>query len=392
VTTSFSENPEQPFTSINLNFKTGALAPIANPLICGTATTVASFSPLTGTANVSPAVEPFTVDSNGSGAACSSPLPFALSQGTESEPTTGGAHTNYDFNLSRADGEQYLSQVQTVLPEGLVGAIPAVTQCGEAQANEGTCPAASRIGTATVAAGAGPTPYSFSGPVYFTGPYDGAPFGLSIVVPAVAGPFNLGNVVTRATINVDPTTTRVTVTSVLPTIVKGIPLRLRNINIDTNKQGFLFNPTNCSVLATESTLTSTLGATDSLSSGFQASNCSALAFKPSFKATSGGKTSKVDGASLETTINQPAGQANIKGVLVQLPKQLPSRLTTLNKACPEATFARTPTTATPARSSAARGRTRRRSRANCRARRSSSPTAARRSRISTWSWKPTACA
>jgi len=342
VVTRFEENPEQPFTSVNLNFTTGPLAPIANPLICGTATSAATFSPLTGTEAKSPAVEPFTVDSNGAGAACNSPLPFALSQSTENEPTTGGSHTNYNFSLARGDGNQYLSQVKTTLPEGLVGAIPTVTQCAEAQANEGTCSAASRIGTATVLAGAGPTPYAFSGPVYLTGPYDGAPFGLSIAVPAVAGPFNLGTVVTRATINVNPSTTRVTVDSVLPTIVKGVPLRLRNININTNKQGFLFNPTNCSALATESTLTSTLGATQSLSSGFQASNCSALAFKPSFKATSGGKTSKINGASLETTINQPAGQANIKGVLVQLPKQLPSRLTTLNKACPEATFAANP--------------------------------------------------
>ena len=191
-------------------------------------------------------------------------------------------------------------------------------------------------------AGAGPTPYSFSGPVYLTGPYNGAPFGLSIVVPAVAGPFNLGNVVTRSTINVDPTTARVTVNNVLPTIVKGVPIRLRNISVNTNKQGFLFNPTNCSLLATESTVTSTLGATQSLSTPFQVANCSALAFKPTFKSTAGGKTSKANGASLETTINQPAGEANINSVLVQLPKQLPSRLTTLHKACPEKTFAANP--------------------------------------------------
>jgi hypothetical protein len=341
VTTTFSENPEQPFTSVSLKFKTGALAPLANPLICGTASSTASFSPLTGTATQTPFVEPFTVDSNGAGGACS-PLPFALSQGTEYEPATAGAHTNYTYDLGREDGQQYLSQVKTVLPEGLVGQIPLVTQCGETQANEGTCSSASRIGTATVQAGAGPTPYTFSGPVYFTGPYHGAPFGLSISVPSIAGPFNLGNVVTRSTINVDPSTARVTVTSVVPTIVKGVPIRLRSISVDTNKQGFLLNPTSCGVLATESTLTSTLGATQNLSSPFQTSNCTGLAFKPSFKAAAGGKTSKANGASLETTINQPAGQANIKGVLVQLPKQLPSRLTTLNKACPEKTFAANP--------------------------------------------------
>ena len=344
LTTTFSENPEQPFSEAIFHFTAGALAPIANPLTCGTATTAATLTALSTGIQVGPSVSPFAVDSNGEGGACPSPLPFALSQNTEYLPSTAGAHTNYTYELSRADGQQYLSQVKTVLPEGLVGAIPTVTQCAEAQANAGTCSSASQIGVANVLAGAGPAPYSFSGPVYLTGPYDGAPFGLSITVPANAGPFSLGNVVTRSTINVDPSTARVTVTSFVPTIVKGVPIRLRNISVDTNKQGFLFNPTSCGVLATESTLTSTLGATQSLSSPFQTSNCGGLAFKPSFKAATGGKTSKVNGASLETTINQPAGQANIKGVLVQLPKQLPSRLTTLNKACPEKTFAANPYT------------------------------------------------
>jgi hypothetical protein len=190
--------------------------------------------------------------------------------------------------------------------------------------------------------GVGPEPYAFSGAVFLTGPYDGAPYGLSIAVAAVAGPFNLGTVVTRATINVDPTTARVIATSVLPTIVKGIPVRLRGVSVAINRARFLLNPTNCGALATEYALTSTFGATQSLSSPFQVDECSGLAFKPSFKATTSGKASKANGASLETTINQPADQANIRSVLLQLPRQLPSRLTTLQKACPEATFAANP--------------------------------------------------
>jgi hypothetical protein len=161
-------------------------------------------------------------------------------------------------------------------------------------------------------------------------------------VGAVAGPFNLGNVVTRGTINVEPYTARVVATSTLPTIYKGIPLRLRGISVEIKKQGFLVNPTNCGALATETTLTSTLGATQSMSIPFQVNNCGALAFKPSFGSAAGAKTSKANGASLETTLNMPAGGANVKSVLVQLPKQLPSRLTTLQKACPEATFAANP--------------------------------------------------
>ena len=342
LTATFTENPEQPFSNAILKFTSGALAPIANPLTCGAAKTTTSLTPYTGQPPVSPFSE-FNVDSNNAGGACASPLPFTLSQSVVNQsPGYAGAKTSYTLNVQRSDGQQYLSQIKTVLPEGLVGLLPTVTQCPEPQASKGECPGTSEIGKVNVSAGAGSRPYGFHGSVYLTGPYGGAPFGLSVVVPAVAGPYNLGNVVTRGTINVEPYTARVVATSNLPTIVGGIPLRLKGISVEINKQGFLQNPTSCGVLQTETTLTSTLGATQSLSSPFQVGNCNALAFKPSFKAATGAKTSKANGASLETTINMPAGDANVKSVLVQLPKQLPSRLTTLQKACPEATFAANP--------------------------------------------------
>jgi hypothetical protein len=343
LTASFTENPQQPFSNLTLHFKGGALAPLANPLTCGTATTATSLVPFTGTPAQSPSSS-FVVDANNAGAACASPLPFSLTQGTVNQSPNGGAATSYTLNVTRADGQQYLSQIKTTLPEGLVGLIPTVTQCAEAEANAGTCPVASKIGVVGVEAGAGPTPYTFTGNVYLTGPYNGAPFGLSIVVPAVAGPFNLGNVVTRGTLTVDPYTARVTATSTLPTIVKGVPLRLRHIAVNINKQGFLTNPTNCGALSTDSTLSGftapglASGATQNLSTAFQVTACGALAFKPSFKAKTLAKTSKANGASLETTLNIGTGQTNFKSVVVQLPKQLPSRLTTLQKACPEAVF------------------------------------------------------
>jgi len=194
-----------------------------------------------------------------------------------------------------------------------------------------------------VSAGAGSEPFNFPGKVYLTGPFEGAPFGLSIVVPSIAGPFNLGNVIARAKIEVDPHTAQVIATdNAVPSIVGGIPIRMKSLSISLNHQGFERNPTNCGVLATESTLTGSLGATASVSTPFQAEGCSALAFKPSFKATTSGKFSKANGASIETTIGEGAGQANIKSVLVQLPKQLPSRLSTLQKACPQATFEANP--------------------------------------------------
>ncbi|HEV3318845.1 MAG TPA: hypothetical protein VG053_03805 [Solirubrobacteraceae bacterium] len=331
----FANNPQLPFSDLILKFKGGPLAPVANPLACGATSVETLFTPYTG---LTPAlsVTPFTTTG------CPSPLPFSLKQSTQSSSADAGAYTSYTFNLNREDGQQYLSRLATALPPGLVGAIPSVPLCGEPQAQAGTCAATSEIGKATVNVGAGSEPYSFTGPVYLTGPYNGAPYGLSVAVAAVAGPFDLGTVVTRVGIGVDPYTARVIATSSLPTIVKGVPLRLKSLSVAVTRANFLFNPTNCAALASESTLTSTFGTTQQVSSPFQATNCAALAFKPSFKVSTAAKTSKLNGASLQVDLTQPAHQANIRSVFAQLPVQLPARLTTLQKACPEATFAQNP--------------------------------------------------
>ncbi|HWF31186.1 MAG TPA: hypothetical protein VG188_01370 [Solirubrobacteraceae bacterium] len=334
LTTVFSENPEQPFTNIVLSFKGGALAPIANPLSCAAGRAEGSFLPYTEIGSKTIAT-PF------SSTGCPSTIPFSLSQTTSNQTANAGGNTSYTFSLTRPAGNQYLGAVKTTLPAGLVGQIPKATQCTEAQASAepSQCPDSSQIGVASAIAGAGPTPFAFGGgKVYLTGPYQGAPFGLLVTVPAVAGPFNLGEVKTRARINIDPFTARVTTTANIPTIQRGIPTRLRGVTISINKQGFLLNPTNCSALSTDSTVTSTDGASQNLASPFQVGNCNLLKFKPAFKATTSSKTSKANGASLETTLNEVPGQANVKSVKVQLPKALPSRLTTLQKACPAATF------------------------------------------------------
>jgi hypothetical protein len=346
LTTTFEENPQEPFSSLKLTFKGGPLAPLANPLSCGAASATASLTPWSSSTASALTSTPFTVDSNNSGGACASPLPFVLTQSTENQSAVAGALTSFKFTLARSEGQQYLSQVKAVLPAGLLGAIPSVTLCGEAEANAGTCSANSQIGAAAVTSGSGPTPYLFTGgKVYLTGPYNGAPYGLSIVVPAVAGPFSLGNVVARATINVEPYTARLVVTSNLPRVYAGIPLRLRNIAVSINRQSFLSNPTHCGALATESTLTgfvtpgsSAGSSTQSLSSPFLVGECAKLAFKPSLTAFTGSKTSRANGASIEVKIAQGAKQMNIRQVIFQLPKKLPSRGTTLREACPAATF------------------------------------------------------
>jgi hypothetical protein len=256
LTATFDKNPEQPFTSVIMHLKGGELAPIANPLTCGTASAETSLAPYTIPAALKSPMSSFVIDSNGEKGACSSPLPFSPTQSTVNQYTTAGAHTVFKFTLTRPEGQQYLSRVETILPAGLVGAIPTVPQCTEAQASAGSCPAESLIGTASVTAGSGPRPYALSGNVYLTGPYQGAPYGMFISVPVVAGPFNLGNAITRATINVEPKTGRVIVASYLPSIVTGgVPTRLRSVSLEINRPGFLANPTNCATLATESTIT-----------------------------------------------------------------------------------------------------------------------------------------
>ena len=332
----FLENPPLPFSDLTLKLDEGARAPVANPLVCGSSQVEALFTPYTGGAAALSATPFATVG-------CPSPLPFSLKQSTQNSSASAHAYTSYTFNLARENRQQYLSQIKAVLPPGLVGAIPSVPLCAEAEAQAGSCSSASAIGTATVSAGAGSEPYSFSGSVYLTGPDKGAPYGLSIPVRAVAGPFDLGTVVTRASISVDSHSGRVIVTSALPTIVGGIPLRLRTISVAVTRPSFLFNPTNCSPLTTDTTLTSTFGAVQPVSSPFQVSGCVALPFAPKLTASTNAKTSKADGAIFVVKVAYPPGaQANIKSVYVALPKQLPSRISTLNKACPAAIFEANP--------------------------------------------------
>jgi hypothetical protein len=334
----FANNPQLPFSLLTLTLNGGDHAPLANPLVCANANTDYVFTPFTGGAAAAGST-PFATSG------CSSPLPFSIGQSTADSSPKAGAYTSYTFNLTRSEGQQYLSRLTSTLPAGLVGTIPTIPLCGEPQAQQGTCPSTSQIGVATVTAGSG-DPYPFSGPVYLTGPYNGAPYGLSIPVEAAAGPFDLGRLVTRVSIGVDPHSARVIAAATLPTIFKGVPLRLRNISVLVNHANFLLNPTYCGALSTDTSLTSTLSAGQNVSSPFSVSECTALPFKPTFEAATSASTNpttvKANGASLRVNLLQGAHEANIRSVVASLPKQLPSRLTTLQKACPEATYAANP--------------------------------------------------
>jgi hypothetical protein len=259
-----------------------------------------------------------------------------------------GSYSPFTLALSRSDSEQEFEDLETTLPPGLLAKLAGVRLCGNTEADTGSCPAESQIGTVTATAGVGPDPVSVPGSVYLTGPYNGGPFGESVEIPAIAGPFNLDEnnepVVVRGSIRINPTTGQATVLSdPFPTKLRGIPLHERAVSVTLNRPEFAFNPTNCQRLQTNATITSTTAATANVSSPFEAANCANLPFTPKLTASTGHQASKADGENLNVTVTSTGvGQANIAKVFLTIPKILPTRLTTLQKACPAAVFEANP--------------------------------------------------
>jgi hypothetical protein len=345
LTTTFTEIPQLPVGSLQLQFKGGLRAALATPQGCGTFTTTSDLTPWSSP--VTPDATPlsqFNVDWDGSGGACPARMPFAPSFSAGTSNPDAGQFSPLTVTFGREDREQDLAGIQVTTPPGLLGTLTGVTLCGEPAADLGTCPASSRLGSLTAAAGAGGHPFYEKGALYLTGPYQGAPFGLSIVVPTVAGPFNLGNIVVRAKINVDPQTAALTVTTgALPQVIDGVVLRLRKINVTVDREHFIFNPTNCAQQAITATITGAQGAVQHVSAPFAVAGCAGLHFGPAFHASTPGRTSRANGAGLDVKLTYPTGpQSNISHVKVELPKALPSRLTTLQKACVAKTFQENP--------------------------------------------------
>jgi hypothetical protein len=326
VVATFDQNPQVPFSKLTVSFSGGSRAALANPPACGTYTThVALVS--WASDDVVGADSPLAID-EGCETRTFSP---SLSAGTST--TQAGADAPFTVAVTRGDRSQYFSRISPVtLPAGLLARIGSVAQCGEAQANAGTCGTDSQVGSVSTLAGPGAQPLGLTGRVYLTGPYKGGPFGLSIVVPAVAGPFDLGNVVVRAAIRVDPVTAQATVESdPLPTIIDGIPLRVRQVNVTIDRKGFTFNPTSCAAKS----VVAGLGGFDSLapdaarsdvtlSSPFQANGCGDLGFAPKLSMRLTGKGQTTDGKhpALVAHLAPNTTDANSAKVTVALPLSL----------------------------------------------------------------------
>jgi hypothetical protein len=315
--TTFAGNPQLPVSSISLHFKDGPRAPLAMPPDCGTKTVNATMSSWAG--HLVQRTDSFNI-------ACTPDLGgFLPSFSAGTVTPTGGAFSPFVVRINRPDRQQYVRGLTIEMPPGLIGRLKDIPLCPEAQANAGTCGIESRIGTATVGAGPGTNPFFLQGSVSLTGGYKGAPFGLSTAVRAVAGPFDLGMVVVRQSIFVDPVDAHITVVSdPLPLIVKGVPVRLRSINVDVNRPGFTLNPTSCGPKQIKATLVSDRGAIHQVTQPFQVGDCQALPLRPRLRMRLTGRKQLRDKGhpGVRAVLTQAPGQANLKRVQVKLPLSL----------------------------------------------------------------------
>jgi hypothetical protein len=341
LTATFDDDPQLPVSRLHLHLTGGPRAPLVTPATCGVQTTTATLTPWNASLPAVQTSDSFAISGDGHGAPCArrgfSPCFVA---GTTSP--VAGHDSPVVVRVSRGDRDEQLSRVDVTLPRGLLGRLARVDLCQAATAAAGRCGAGARIGTAVVAAGPGPDPFFISdGRVYLTGPYRGAPFGLAIVVHAVAGPFDLGDVIVRAQVRVDRRTAVLrVVTDPLPTILDGIPLQVRIAQVTVDRPGFTFNPTSCRALRSRARITSTSGTLATPTSRFQVGDCGALPFHPRLTVTVGRRGHTAHGTStpLTATVSMGRGQANLAAVAVDLPTTLSALPTIVNDACTRAQY------------------------------------------------------
>jgi len=362
-----------------LKFRPGATAPLASPPTCGVHTSQATLTPWSAPLEPRLLSSSFEVTQGVHEGPCPSGgvPPFKPQVVTGTQNNAGGTYSPYYLRIVREDGEQELTRFSTTLPPGLTGNLTGIPFCpnadiqlakqktGGQEETEPSCPAASEIGHSLVGAGVGPVLAENLGKIYLAGPYNGAPLSIVSITSAKVGPFDLGTVVIRFALDINPITAQVEVSAAgsdpIPHIIRGIVVHVRDIRVYMDKPNFILNPTSCAPLQISNTIDGA-GADFTnpadqvpvtVTSRFQAADCSSLGFKPIFKASTSGKTSRSTGASLSVKLTYPQApfgtQSNIRSVKVDLPKQLPSRLTTLQKACLDSVFNANPAACPPAR-------------------------------------------
>ncbi len=343
LTATFTENPQLPIEDIETHFFNGARAALKTPLACGEYTTTTDLVPWSTPegATVSPS-DAFqtSVAAGGSGTCPKSeaqaPNTPSFTAGTIAPQA--GAYSPFVLKLARPDGSQQLSGIDATLPKGLTGRLAGLPYCSEAQLaaaksreapNLGaveqaspSCPLASEVGSVTVGAGAGIAPLYVTGHAYLAGPYKGAPLSLAIITPAVAGPFDLGAVLVRSALYVDPESAQIhAVSDPFPQIIDGVPLDLRSIALNMNRPAFTLNPTSCDPMAITGSASTLAAQSAALSSPFQVGGCSSLKFKPKLTISLKGGTKRNKNPALRAVLTYPSkgAYANIASAQVNLP-------------------------------------------------------------------------
>lgn len=340
LVSTFAENPEWPFSHLALHFNSGPRAPLVNPPKCGTYAIRSELSPWSAVNPANPTTDEivahdstYEVTEGPNGGQCpSGSMEAKLSSGLQD--ANAGAKSPFDLTLSRDDGSQRFTGLDVTTPRGLTAYLKGIPYCSDAalagistaeetgrlELDDPACPSNSRVGTVTAGAGSGPFPFHTPGKVYLAGPYKGAPVSLAVVTPAVAGPFDLGNVIIRNGLYVDPVTAQVTAKSdPIPTILHGITIDLREIHLSLDRPNFTAAPTNCEPMAVAAHVTGEEGGSADLSNRFQVGNCAALGFKPKLGLRLFGGTRRGSHPRLVANLTANAGDANIAGASVALP-------------------------------------------------------------------------
>ncbi len=361
LTTVLRDLPQVGFDRLVLRLDGGGRALLVDPLACGPAAADASFAPYSGGAPVSSSAK-VTIG----GANCVGPPPFSPGFVAGVTDARAGHPTSFSTTLRRADGEQSPERLRIDFPPGLSARLGSVEPCTPGPADLGSCSERSRIGTAVAEVGSAADPAALAGRVFLTGPYRGAPFGMALAFDAKLGPFDLGELVVRARVRLDPLSGRVAVeTDALPQAIEGLPVRFHAIGLDIDRPGFIRNPTSCERAAVAATVTSASGALAKPSSPFAIRGCAKLGFRPQVAMRLTGRSrGRGDVAGLQIAVRSRRGDTNLRAADILLPPSLSfdgsrlraicSRRDASEGACPAnssvgAAYARSPLTRSPLR-------------------------------------------
>jgi hypothetical protein len=337
--------PQVPFESVKLHFD-GPHLVLSSPSTCAEQTATSQMVPWSDPTTSATPLSKFTLTTEPSGGTCPttpSARKFIPGYTANTDSQKAGTYSPFRVNISRSDGQQEVKLVNVTLPKGLTGKLAGIPYCSEAEINGAraiggtteqatpSCSSNSQIGTTTTAAGTGGSPLSLPGKVYLAGPYKGAPLSLAVITPAVSGPFDLGNVVVRVALNVDPLTAQVNaVSDPIPNVFGGVKLDIRSIKFDIDRSKFMINPTNCAPQATVGTING--GGADpadaaawssyAVSAPFKASGCNGLAFKPKLHVRLTGPTTRAKNPKIRAILEAGKGQANVARTALTLPHSL----------------------------------------------------------------------